>query len=32
MPAPRGHIYDRNGEMIAENVPGYTVSMLSPSG
>lgn len=29
--APRGIIYDRNGEIIAENLPGYTVSLLSPS-
>lgn len=28
LPAPRGMILDRNGEVIAENVPGYTVSML----
>ncbi len=31
LPAPRGIIYDRNGEVIAENLPGYTVSVLSPS-
>jgi penicillin-binding protein 2 len=29
--APRGIIYDRKGEIIAENLPGYTVSLLSPS-
>ena len=29
--APRGIIYDRNGEIIAENLPGYTVSLLSPT-
>jgi penicillin-binding protein 2 len=29
--APRGIIYDRTGEIIAENLPGYTVSLLSPS-
>lgn len=29
--APRGIIYDRNGEIVAENLPGYTVSLLSPS-
>ena len=29
--APRGIIYDRRGEIIAENLPGYTVSLLSPS-
>lgn len=26
--APRGLIVDRHGQMIAENVPGYTVSLL----
>jgi penicillin-binding protein 2 len=31
LPAPRGIIYDRNGRVIAENVPGYSVSMLSPT-
>src|SRR5205823_3394153 len=31
LPAPRGIIYDRNGKVIAENLPGYTVSVLSPS-
>jgi penicillin-binding protein 2 len=30
LPAPRGVIYDRRGAIIAENVPGYTVSLLSP--
>jgi penicillin-binding protein 2 len=29
--APRGIIYDRKGEIIAENLPGYTVSLLSPT-
>ena len=29
--APRGIIYDRNGKVIAENLPGYAVSLLSPS-
>jgi penicillin-binding protein 2 len=29
LPAPRGMILDRNGQVIAENIPGYTVSMLS---
>ncbi len=29
--APRGIIYDRNGEIIAENLPGYRVSLLTPS-
>jgi len=28
LPAPRGVIYDRNGHVLAENVPGYTVSLL----
>jgi penicillin-binding protein 2 len=31
LPAPRGIIYDRAGRVIAENVPGYTVSILSPT-
>jgi penicillin-binding protein 2 len=31
LPAPRGIIYDRNGRIIAENVPGYAVSILVPS-
>jgi penicillin-binding protein 2 len=31
LPAPRGIIYDRNGKVIAENLPGYTVSILSPT-
>ena len=30
IPAARGPIYDRNGEIIAESVPGYTVSILAP--
>ncbi|MCE2940185.1 MAG: penicillin-binding protein 2 [Gemmatimonadota bacterium] len=30
LPAPRGTIYDRNGVVIAENLPGYSVSLLSP--
>ena len=30
LPAPRGMILDRNGQVMAENIPGYTVSMLSP--
>src|SRR5689334_7445693 len=29
--APRGTIYDRNGKIIAENVVGYTVSVLAQS-
>lgn len=28
LPAPRGIITDRHGVVIAENVPGYTVSLL----
>jgi penicillin-binding protein 2 len=31
LPAPRAIIYDRNGKVIAENLPGYSVSILSPS-
>jgi penicillin-binding protein 2 len=31
LPAPRGIIYDRNNQVIAENVPGYAVSILAPS-
>lgn len=30
IPAPRGRIYDRKGLVIAEDVPGYTVSLLAP--
>ena len=30
LPAPRGMILDRNGQVIAENIPGYSVAMLSP--
>jgi penicillin-binding protein 2 len=30
LPAPRGMILDRSGQVIAENIPGYSVSMLSP--
>ncbi|HEY9383990.1 MAG TPA: penicillin-binding protein 2 [Gemmatimonadales bacterium] len=29
--APRGAILDRNNAVIAENVPGYTVKLFSPS-
>ncbi|HJU73024.1 MAG TPA: penicillin-binding protein 2 [Gemmatimonadaceae bacterium] len=29
--APRGIVYDRRGNVIAESVPGYSVSLLSPS-
>lgn len=28
---PRGTIFDRNGRIIAENVPGYAVKLLAPS-
>ena len=28
---PRGTIFDRNGGVIAENVPGYSVKVLAPS-
>jgi penicillin-binding protein 2 len=28
LPAPRGTIFDRNGEIVAENVPGYALSLL----
>lgn len=31
IPAPRGAIYDRHGKIIAENVVGYTVSVLAQS-
>ncbi|HYS20478.1 MAG TPA: penicillin-binding protein 2 [Gemmatimonadales bacterium] len=31
LPAPRGVITDRRGAILAENVPGYTVSLL-PAG
>ena len=31
LPAPRGIIYDRHNQVLAENVPGYSVSLLSPS-
>ena len=31
LPAPRGTIFDRNGQVIAENLPGYTVSLFGPS-
>jgi len=29
--APRGVIYDRNGLVIADNVPGYAIKLLAPS-
>ncbi len=31
VPGARGIIYDRKGEIIAENLPGYSVSILSPT-
>src|SRR5262249_20049603 len=30
LPSPRGLIRDRKGQVIAENVPGYRVSILAP--
>ena len=31
LPAPRGIIYDRHGEVIDENLPAYSVSITAPS-
>lgn len=31
LPGARGIIYDRHGAVIAENLPGYTISILSPT-
>jgi len=31
LPAPRGLILDRHGAVIAENVPGYSISLLAPN-
>jgi len=31
LPGARGIILDRNGEIIAENLPGFSVSILSPT-
>lgn len=31
LPGARGIIYDRHGAIIAENLPGYSVSILSPT-
>ena len=31
LPAPRGIIYDRHGEVIAENLPAYSVSITAPN-
>jgi penicillin-binding protein 2 len=28
VPAPRGIIYDRNGRILADNVPGYAITLL----
>jgi penicillin-binding protein 2 len=28
VPAPRGTVFDRNGEVLADNVPGYSVVLL----
>lgn len=28
VPAPRGAVYDRDGRLVAENVPGYAISLL----
>ena len=29
LPSPRGVIYDRTGQVIAENLPGYAISLLA---
>ena len=31
LPPPRGAVVDRNGAVIAENLPGYTVKLLAPN-
>ena len=31
LPAPRGIIYDRHGQVIAENLPAYSVSITAPN-
>ena len=31
LPAPRGIIYDKKGQIIAENLPAYSVSLTAPS-
>jgi len=28
VPAPRGTIYDRNGRIVADNVPGYSITIV----
>ena len=28
VPAPRGTIYDREGRILADNVPGYAITLL----
>lgn len=28
LPAPRGTIYDRNGDILADNIPGYAITLL----
>ncbi len=32
LPAPRGTVFDRNGRVIADNVPGYAVTLLPAPG
>jgi penicillin-binding protein 2 len=31
LPAPRGMILDRTGQVIAEDLPGYSISLLAPT-
>ncbi len=31
IPAPRGLIVDRNGVVVADNVPGYTIAVIPPA-
>jgi penicillin-binding protein 2 len=31
VPAPRGTVFDRNGRVVADNVPGYAVTILPAS-
>jgi penicillin-binding protein 2 len=28
VPAPRGTIYDRNGRILADNAPGYAITLV----